>query len=153
MSRSPRSVWVEMLKQTHCQKAYTSRSPRSVWVEIKNSISGGFSAWVTLPTERESWNIYCLMWTVHLKCHAPHGACELKYQAEKSAWYIVICHAPHGACELKLSIVFIQIFLNLSRSPRSVWVEIFQSVFFCYFFDVTLPTERVSWNDVKRKKL
>ena len=87
-------------------KVYTtggSRSPRSVWVEIfllpfpRNMIL------VTLPTERVSWNYFMYSNRIFYESHAPHGACELKspmthWQADKSK----------------------------SRSPRSVWVEIWK---------------------------
>ena len=56
-------------------------------------------------------------------------------------------HAPHGACELKFVVsVFVAVFV-LSRSPRSVWVEIDISVIRSMRNLVTLPTERVSWNE------
>ena len=123
-SRSPRSVWVEILcRNVHCI-GFESRSPRSVWVEIDTIVT--------------------------LYCFAP-------------------CHAPHGACELKFSFSDMQKFKIESRSPRSVWVEIYTvqyPYFVCYghaphgacelkynskantlsWKSVTLPTERVSWN-------
>ena len=90
MSRSPRSVWVEILcRNVHCI-GFESRSPRSVWVEIDTIVT--------------------------LYCFAP-------------------CHAPHGACELKFSFSDMQKFKIESRSPRSVWVEIYTvqyPYFVCY---------------------
>ena len=125
-----------------------SRSPRSVWVEIVFAAA-------------------CQQYTV---CHAPHGACELKCslihecthrkygsRSPRSVWveiintYIAIrykiSHAPHGACELKFN--HISSAGNnciKSRSPRSVWVEMSAGISFINSSNVTLPTERVSWN-------
>ena len=104
-----------------------------------------------------------------ISCHAPHGACELKsccagVTPEKHS------HAPHGACELKLSFHRYSRYNTKLRSPRSVWVEIVcyhspRWIRLCYAphgacelkliwdlilwqtIHVTLPTERVSWND------
>ena len=77
-----------------------SRSPRSVWVEIIIFCFAIFICDVTLPTERVSWNF----WRLLVRRYMP-------------------CHAPHGACELKFSIRFFSYFSTVSRSPRSVWVE------------------------------
>ena len=56
-SRSPRSVWVEIRLVRLFSWKSPSRSPRSVWVEI---------------VYRDFNFKFCC-------CHAPHGACELKY--------------------------------------------------------------------------
>ena len=56
LSRSPRSVWVEILFSTVLYSLYTSRSPRSVWVEICYVFVKKKLHFVTLPTERVSWN-------------------------------------------------------------------------------------------------
>ena len=147
-----------------------SRSPRSVWVEIDNEITQRGSILVTLPTERVSWNTGGIVDVIYLtlsrsprsvwveifndsdrrkkeESHAPHGACELKStilqsgvqnfvsRSPRSVWVemqliqflitLQLCHAPHGACELKL-----------------IWdLILWQTI------HVTLPTERVSWND------
>ena len=100
----------------------SSRSPRSVWVEIT------FSAY------------YCCR-----PCHAPHGACELKLFIFLSS-FACPSHAPHGACELKWDKYIINSVNLMSRSPRSVWVEIFLTFVLVTLSFVTLPTERVSWN-------
>ena len=99
-----------------------SRSPRSVWVEMdwRNNQE---EMQVTLPTERVSWNCEYAGLITNSPCHAPHGACELKF-------YIAFLqcgkygHAPHGACELKLIPITSIAICDKSRSPRSVWVEI-----------------------------
>ena len=78
-----------------------SRSPRSVWVEIIFLLVDSQPTFVTLPTERVSWNL-CKNWK----------------------WLEISSHAPHGACELKFPPLFLSLLIFLSRSPRSVWVEI-----------------------------
>ena len=44
------------------------------------------------------------------------------------------------------AVVFVLFVFGVSRSPRSVWVEIPPFLLFLLFLSVTLPTERVSWN-------
>ena len=102
-----------------------SRSPRSVWVEIKNNL--------------EQY--------LFLTCHAPHGACELKYCLSVVKYYYVLCHAPHGACELKLYFLK-SIYIFPCHAPHGA------CELKCYANSkrdlrvlVTLPTERVSWNN------
>ena len=75
------------------------------------------SVWVEIKNNLEQY--------LFLTCHAPHGACELKYCLSVVKYYYVLCHAPHGACELKC-------YANSKRDLRAL---------------VTLPTERVSWNN------
>ena len=101
-------------------------------------------------------------------CHAPHGACELKFsfkyktarknrsRSPRSVWVeiqpsilttvLYNGHAPHGACELKFFQSATCSTIYLSRSPRSVWVEIVHCFSYRLSALVTLPTERVSWN-------
>ena len=104
---------------------FKSRSPRSVWVEIKNNL--------------EQY--------LFLTCHAPHGACELKYCLSVVKYYYVLCHAPHGACELKLYFLK-SIYIFPCHAPHGA------CELKCYANSkrdlrvlVTLPTERVSWNN------
>ena len=101
-SRSPRSVWVEIdslyfriwfdvshaphgaceLKLLYSVLQFsfvTSRSPRSVWVEIFDGCLCVGICLVTLPTERVSWNFQSVFLVTFRLCHAPHGACELKW--------------------------------------------------------------------------
>ena len=105
-------------------KAVTSRSPRSVWVEIR-------------------LNVYSLL---RFSRHAPHGACELKfsYRRKKSADIFVTLPTERVSWNLYTT-TGLSVVLS-SRSPRSVWVEIFAVFFYCFRCRVTLPTERVSWN-------
>ena len=124
--------------------------------------------WVTLPTERVSWNVAVFVPLARHYSHAPHGACELKLwgakgdvksdlvtlPTERVSWnfalLIVIAlmsgHAPHGACELKFGRKIYYCGKSKSRSPRSVWVEIVHCFSYRLSALVTLPTERVSWN-------
>ena len=128
---------------------------------------------VTLPTERVSWNNKAFYKPCTALCHAPHGACELKWPHNKITRRY-LRHAPHGACELKFLfsyrrgvfpvtlptervswnfLLFFPLFLLvLSRSPRSVWVEIIFLLVDSQPTFVTLPTERVSWNLCKNWK-
>ena len=123
-----------------------SRSPRSVWVEIIFLSYMPLSFNVTLPTERVSWNygVYCLCG--YKGGHAPHGACELKSG-------IPLLRAALHSVTLPTERVSWNAFMPCntgeylkSRSPRSVWVEIFLPTIQKSQFRVTLPTERVSWN-------
>ena len=124
MSRSPRSVWVEICYVFVKKKLHFSHAPHGA-CELKFFIvfSVVFVGVVTLPTERVSWN-----------------------ENVKRIKAVKLGHAPHGACELKFWPFFVYSLYTVSRSPRSVWVEISAVVFVIVDFFVTLPTERVSWN-------
>ena len=145
-SRSPRSVWVEILQvvlysdievvtlptervswnlygsQT-LPHFFLSRSPRSVWVEIFFVRKKHPERCVTLPTERVSWNT---------KQVAEYHQLIVTLLTERVSWngygdeteIVDKSHAPHGACELKC----------MPCGPLIVPLY------------VTLPTERVSWN-------
>ena len=123
MSRSPRSVWVEINFKIDKSFNFVSRSPRSVWVEM-----------CVLDVLKISFD-----------SHAPHGACELKSNVDINITGSKR-HAPHGACELKSHSFRHFSAFNKSRSPRSVWVEILIVIDWDLGIIVTLPTERVSWN-------
>ena len=79
---------------------YSSRSPRSVWVEMQLSKLCHILAYVTLPTERVSWNRsagakVCVAYvTLPTERVSWNGRQDYHWQHEPS-------HAPHGACELK----------------------------------------------------
>ena len=122
-SRSPRSVWVEILQvvlysdievvtlptervswnlygsQT-LPHFFLSRSPRSVWVEIFFVRKKHPERCVTLPTERVSWNT---------KQVAEYHQLIVTLLTERVSWNVDVFiyyslldgHAPHGACELK----------------------------------------------------
>ena len=116
-----------------------SRSPRSVWVEIARRKKNRGLKNVTLPTERVSWNDGIRHRITVTRCHAPHGACELKspdilfkpfilfvtLPTERVSWNVLCfideriycCHAPHGACELKF---FFRLFFvySLCHAPH-----------------------------------
>ena len=170
-SRSPRSVWVEIKLYRELSKAAICHAPHGA-CELKCSVHifkternichaphGAcelkFVMYllrksyisVTLPTERVSWNFFFLIGGGFSPGHAPHGACELKLDSSliqfkaspsrspRSVWVEISFflsaggfprHAPHGACELKFFIVFSVVFVGV----------------------VTLPTERVSWNNI-----
>ena len=116
---------LKLLFYTNRMSFGVSRSPRSVWVEIKNNL--------------EQY--------LFLTCHAPHGACELKYCLSVVKYYYVLCHAPHGACELKLYFLK-SIYILPCHAPHGA------CELKCYANSkrdlrvlVTLPTERVSWNN------
>ena len=100
-----------------------SRSPRSVWVEISFYIGGIIPPIVTLPTERVSWNFR--------RCFCLWCFC-VTLPTERVSWNSYRRDKPPD--------------ILLSRSPRSVWVEIVNSFYTNFFKFVTLPTERVSWN-------
>ena len=171
------------------RRCHLSRSPRSVWVEITYSCSQRASKSVTLPTERVSWNFifhFCgaiccvtlpterVSWNVHFKIplffwdgHAPHGACELKCifkpkcdrfnmsRSPRSVWVEILyfifavryvaSRSPRSVW-VEISDVFVVDFCVVSRSPRSVWVEMNWTNMIFSICIVTLPTERVSWN-------
>ena len=75
--------------------------------------------------------------------HAPHGACELKFQTSFQVRNVK-GHAPHGACELKSKGYQRGIFKS-GHAPhgacelKSKQIRFLESRGF-----VTLPTERVS---------
>ena len=167
-SRSPRSVWVEILEWIKTSQNSKSRSPRSVWVEILRQFCICIIINVTLPTERVSWNNFFInrqqnctasrsprsVWVEICYIFVKKKLQIVTFPTERVSWNNLHLlqfapfhsHAPHGACELKSILFFGRNNSAESRSPRSVWVEI------CYIFVkkklhfVTLPTERVSWN-------
>ena len=104
-SRSPRSVWVEIVIFKMPKYLLYRHAPHGA-CELKSCTIAlhTFYCIVTLPTERVSWN-----WTVFFRCYRSLG------------------HAPHGACELKLIVSIWGSLVAPSRSPRSVWVEITRS--------------------------
>ena len=146
LSRSPRSVWVEIFEPY--MKSYikyvTLPTERVSWNDSEIIKRG--SILVTLPTERVSWNFKLLF------CYAVSG----KSRSPRSVWVEIIFssignkivprHAPHGACELKFVTYLLRKSYKLSRSPRSVWVEMKNRHTEIISKEVTLPTERVSWN-------
>ena len=145
-----------------------SRSPRSVWVEITLALITLDKIIVTLPTERVSWNNICV--TVHNKypeSRSPRSVwVEIPFlfqsvflvtsRSPRSVWveisvvlnrrYTVLGHAPHGACELKC--------VGCNQMGRNCTVTLptervswnYCKERFYTFLCVTLPTERVSWN-------
>ena len=104
---------------------------------------------VTLPTERVSWNCVTRHALPTPIRHAPHGACELKYlYSVGSAPHLR--HAPHGACELKWSI-FVTFANFASHAPHGACeLKYLNAKKFVYLIPVTLPTERVSWNECQQ---
>ena len=57
-------------------------------------------------------------------CHAPHGACGLKSLSKEQIDVLKKGHAPHGACGLKYKYV-LPVFLSLTSCPAwGMWIEI-----------------------------
>ena len=130
-----------------------SRSPRSVWVEIIACPNSVIRFFVTLPTERVSWNVKKIIEAVaKIVSRSPRsvwvemifdssGVGSIPSRSPRSVWVEILLfflfhysfgrHAPHGACELKLIIDIATFKCLWSRSPRSVWVEMANSSFFC----------------------
>ena len=99
-SRSPRSVWVEIVIFKMPKYLLYRHAPHGA-CELKSCTIAlhTFYCIVTLPTERVSWNLHCSGRHRTVSGHAPHGACELKYEKVEKRWKIRTCYAPHGACE------------------------------------------------------
>ena len=101
-----------------------SRSPRSVWVEILQVVLYSDIEVVTLPTERVSWNLYGSQTLPHVfLSRSPRSVWVEIYTAVRRS-HTSFCHAPQGACELKYFLYEKSTPKGASRSPRSVWVEI-----------------------------
>ena len=146
MSRSPRSVWVEILEWIKTSQNSKSRSPRSVWVEILRQFCICIIINVTLPTERVSWNNFFInrqqnctasrsprsVWVEICYIFVKKKLQIVTFPTERVSWNNLHLlqfapfhsHAPHGACELKSILFFGRNNSAESRSPRSVWVEI-----------------------------
>ena len=154
--------------------SFLSRSPRSVWVEINHANAILTLGYVTLPTERVSWNQCTTLTGCLTPGHAPHGACELKWcwfyaqrfrytsRSPRSVWVEMFIHGQIRPLHMSRSprSVWVEMICttnqpkNLkSRSPRSVWVEMQKTAKTNVNVKVTLPTERVSWNGSNTKIL
>ena len=171
-SRSPRSVWVEIVIFKMPKYLLYRHAPHGA-CELKSCTIAlhTFYCIVTLPTERVSWN-----WTVFFRCyrslgHAPHGACELKLIVSIWGSLVAPSRSPRSVW-VEITRSRPKILSTSSRSPRSVWVEIYEMPVIrppetghaphgaCELkygtvysslkqYGVTLPTERVSWNRTK----
>ena len=99
-SRSPRSVWVEIVFWSI--KAVTSGHAPHGACELKllYGIYKNITDWVTLPTERVSWNL--VVPELHQKNIVTLPTERVSWNWEMPNLYKKISrHAPHGACELK----------------------------------------------------
>ena len=111
-----------------------------------------FLLWVTLPTERVSWNLFR---HYHIQvCYAS--------RSPRSVWVEMFIHGQIRPLHMSRSprSVWVEMICttnqpkNLkSRSPRSVWVEMQKTAKTNVNVKVTLPTERVSWNGSNTKIL
>ena len=94
---------------------------------------------VTLPTERVSWNWITLDVYYARFCHAPHGACELKWFHHLTQISVCRSRSPRSVW---VEIGIAQVKWNQhckSRSPRSVWVEIQSSTEICQLLQSRSP--------------
>ena len=78
-----------------------SRSPRSVWVEIFILRYAKIQNRVTLPTERVSWNLHGAVSLFRLLRSRSPRSVWVEIQLQSKYAFLKVGHAPHGACELK----------------------------------------------------
>ena len=169
-SRSPRSVWVEIPIKILPTVSCTRHAPHGA-CELKFFLTVFFvySLYVTLPTERVSWNFFSsggiippdvTLPTERVSWNRPIYYLNHLYflsRSPRSVWVeiLLFCDVFNHSMSRSPRSVWVEIrrcwrnkkMTVASRSPRSVWVEIWWNAGDNgHFKEVTLPTERVSWN-------